>query len=102
MRPLTIAAPAPAESSALAPKPLDEPPHCQDFAPGGEAIEIPFEAKHLEVRTSGRPGLAVEWDSGSLVIEPKRYSALLELRSGVLKAGDEERFSIRFHLLAPE
>ena len=36
------------------------------------------------------------------MIEPKRYSALLELRSGVLKAGDEERFSIRFHLLAPE
>ena len=54
------AAPARVESSALAPKPGDEPPHCQDFAPGGEAIEIPAEAKHLEVRTSGRPGLAVD------------------------------------------
>src|SRR5208283_4898615 len=36
--------------------------HCEDFAPGGAAIEIPVDANHLEVRTPGRPGLAMDWD----------------------------------------
>jgi hypothetical protein len=76
--------------------------HCADFAPGGAAIEIPADANHLEVRTSGRPGLAVDWDSGRLTIEPKRYSALVELHSAALKAGDETRVALHFHVLAPE
>jgi Glycosyl hydrolases family 35 len=76
--------------------------HCDDFAPGGAAIEIPADANHLEVRTAGRPGLAIDWDSGRLTIAPKRYSALLELRSAALKPGDETRATLRFRILTSE
>jgi Glycosyl hydrolases family 35 len=79
-----------------------ETEHCDDFAPGGAAIEIPADANHLEVRTAGRPGLAMDWDSGRLTIEPKRYSALLELRSAALKPGDETRATLRFRVLTSE
>jgi len=76
--------------------------HCDDFAPGGAAIEIPADSNHLEVRTAGRPGLAIDWDSGRLTIAPKRYSALLELRSAALKPGDETRATLRFRILTSE
>jgi glycosyl hydrolase family 35 len=76
--------------------------HCEDFAPGGAAIEIPSDANHLEVRTPGRPGLAIDWDAGRLTIEPKRYSALVELRSAALKPGEETRAALHFRVLAPE
>ena len=37
-----------------------------------------------------------------LTIEPKRYSALLDLHSPVLKPGEETRTTLRFHVLAPD
>jgi hypothetical protein len=76
--------------------------HCEDFAPGGAPIEIPADANHLEVRTSGRPGLAIDWDTGRLTIEPKRYSALVDLRSAAIKPGEEIRAALHFRVLAPE
>jgi hypothetical protein len=76
--------------------------HCEDFVPGGVTTEVPADANHLEVRTPGRPGLAMDWDSGRTTVEPKRYSAQVELRSAILKPGDETRAALRFHVLAPE
>jgi hypothetical protein len=91
------------DAAALAAKDSDSvADHCEDFAPGGAPIEVQADANHLEVRTPGRPGLAMDWDSGRLTIESKRYSALVELRSAALKAGDETRVALHFHVLAPE
>ncbi|HUJ80758.1 MAG TPA: hypothetical protein VLW83_02690, partial [Candidatus Acidoferrales bacterium] len=95
-------APQPNETPAPASARATETEQCEDFAPGGAAREIPADANHLEVRTAGRPGLAFDWDSGRLTIEPKRYSALLELHSAILKPGEETRATLRFHVLAPD
>ncbi len=92
----------PNETPAPASAPAPEAEHCEDFVPGGAALEIPADANHLEVRTAGRPGLAFDWDTGRLKIEPKRYSALLELHSAILKPGEETRATLRFHVLAPD
>jgi hypothetical protein len=91
-----------AEVSTAAPQGAAASENCQDFAPGSTVIEVPTTANHLEVRTAGRPGLAFDWDSGILTIAPKRYSALLELHSRVLKPGEEFRATLRFRVLAPE
>ena len=90
------------ETPVPASAPTAEAAQCQDFAPGGAAMEIPADANHLEVRTPGRPGLAFDWDAGRLTIQPKRYSALLELHSAVLKPGDAARITLQFHVLAPD
>ncbi|MGA8075601.1 MAG: beta-galactosidase [Candidatus Acidiferrales bacterium] len=92
----------PNETPASASSPAPEAEHCEDFAPGGAALEIPPDANHLEVRTLGRPGLAFDWDAGRLTIEPMRYSALLELHSAVLKPGEKTHATLRFHVLAPD
>ena len=70
--------------------------------PAAQRLKFRRDANHLEVRTAGRPGLAIDWDSGRLTIEPKRYSALLELHSAAMKPGDETRATLRFHVLTSE
>ncbi len=81
---------------------VGEAEHCADFAPGGATTEIPADANHLELRTSGRPGVAMDWDSARVTIEPKRYSALVKLRTATLKPGDETHLMLQFRVLAPE
>jgi len=76
--------------------------HCEDFVPGGPALNLPEEANQLEVRTRGRPGVAVEWDSGKMVVEPQRYSLLLELQSRELAPGEELKMSTIFRALPAE
>ena len=44
----------------------------------------------------------MDWDSGRVTIEPKRYSALVELRTAALKPGEEMRAALHFRVLAPE
>lgn len=92
---------APSEQTPPAAQaPIADEANCRDFAPGGAAIEIPADANHIEVRTPGRPGVALDWDSGRITIQPKRYSALLELHSAVLKPGEDWRAKLHFRILA--
>jgi hypothetical protein len=78
------------------------PETCHDFAPGAPTIEIPADANHLELRTPGRPGVSLDWDAGSLSIEPKRFSALLRITYPAFAPGAELKSTIRFHVLPVE
>jgi hypothetical protein len=76
--------------------------HCEDFVPGGPGMDLPADANHLELRTRGRPGIALDWDSGRMSIEPKRYSVLLKLQSPPLMPGVELKTTTKFHVLPAE
>ncbi|MGB9405375.1 MAG: beta-galactosidase [Candidatus Acidiferrales bacterium] len=76
--------------------------HCENFAPGGAIVEVPIDAKHLELRAPGRPGLALDWESGRMSVEPKRFSVLLRLTFPSLAAGAEMKSTLRFHVLPAE
>jgi len=76
--------------------------HCQEFVPGGQRINLPNDTRHFELHTPGRPGIALEWDSGSLSVEPKRFSVLLELQSRQLSPGEELKATTTFHILPAE
>ncbi len=52
---------------------------CQPFVVAGNPLEVPEEAGRIEVRTPGRPTLAMEWSAGRVTIEQKIYSALVLL-----------------------
>ncbi|HXW16714.1 MAG TPA: beta-galactosidase [Candidatus Acidoferrales bacterium] len=91
---------ASSQSPPQSPQPANA--HCEDFVPGGPALQIPDEANHLEVRTTGRPGLALDWDSGKMSIEPKRFSVLLQLTSQPLVPGIELKTATKFRVLSAE
>ena len=56
---------------------------CEAFVLNGNEIQIPASAVRLEMRTPGRPTLAMEWTAGRVTIQQKLYSArvLLEFPS---------------------
>lgn len=74
------------------------PPHCEEFAPERGRIAVPESVRRVEIITPGRPGLAVEWKTGALAIEMKRFSVLLELRIPAA-VGEQERATVRYTLL---
>jgi hypothetical protein len=79
--------------------------HCEDFKPAGEPIELPAGTKRVEVRTTGRPAMTLEWDCaaecGRMTIEPKHFSALLLLKFPKLTRGaDPAQYTI--HIRARE
>jgi hypothetical protein len=77
--------------------------HCTRFEPNGKTLELPPEANRLEVITPGQPGLAMEWDTGTVVIEMKEFSALVKLRPAVSAAtGESARFHLRYTVLPVE
>jgi len=53
--------------------------HCSAFVLSGSEIQIPAGAARLEVRTPGRPTLAMEWAAGRVTIQQKLYSARILL-----------------------
>jgi hypothetical protein len=53
--------------------------HCTAFTLNGSEIRIPADAARLEIRTSGRPTLAMEWAAGRITIQQKLYSARILL-----------------------
>jgi hypothetical protein len=68
--------------------------HCELFVPGGDSL-APFPgATRVEVRTPGRPGLALDWSGAGagarLTIEQKRYTVLLRLSFSALDPGGAE------------
>jgi hypothetical protein len=77
---------APADSKESAQPVQDEKAnlHCEDFSPNGKIIELPADARRVEVHTAGHPATALEWDCGSacsqMQIEPKNFSALFRLQ----------------------
>jgi hypothetical protein len=79
--------------------------HCEDFKPEGEPIELPVGTKRVEVRTTGRPAMTLEWDCaaecGRMTVEPKHLSALLLLKFPKLTPGaDPAQYAI--HIRARE
>jgi hypothetical protein len=53
--------------------------HCSAFVLSGSEIQIPAGAARLEIRTPGRPTLAMEWAAGRITIQQKLYSARILL-----------------------
>jgi hypothetical protein len=85
--------------------------HCEAFSPDRAAVELPKGSHRLEVRTPGRPGLALEWGCtkppaqpcGQMRIEMMRFSALLKLQFPPLTpGGGGGEYSIRFSVLPAE
>jgi hypothetical protein len=74
------------------------PSHCEEFAPERGRTAVPESVRRVEIITPGRPGLAVEWKAGTLAIEMKRFSVLLELRIPAA-VGEQERATVRYTLL---
>ena len=85
--------------------------HCEAFSPEHAAVELPEGSRQLEVRTPGRPGLALEWSCtkppaqpcGQMRIEMKRFSAMLTLQfPPLIPGGEPGEYSIRFSVLPAE
>ncbi|HEV2297842.1 MAG TPA: beta-galactosidase [Candidatus Acidoferrales bacterium] len=77
--------------------------HCEVFAPGGSPIVVPAGVNRLEVHTPGRAALAVEWNFGDMLIEPKVYSALLKLQfPPLMPGGPAGNYSVHLRLLSAD
>jgi hypothetical protein len=78
--------------------------HCEDFVHGGKPIRVPDGETRVEIRTPGRPGIAMEWtcdeSCARLTIEPKNFSALFHLEFPPIPPGSEAKgMTMRFRLL---
>lgn len=72
---------------------------CSGFVARGNPIEIPATAARIEIRTPGRPTLAMEWTAGRVTIEQKQYSAriLLEFPArGSGNGGENASYVVRY------
>jgi hypothetical protein len=58
---------------------VDRDGNCSPFVLSGSEIQIPQGAARLEIRTPGRPTLAMEWKAGRATIQQKLYSARILL-----------------------
>jgi Glycosyl hydrolases family 35 len=66
----------------------DNSAHCTAFALNGSEMQIPAGVERLEVRTPGRPTLAMEWTAGRVTIQQKLYSARILLEFPAHAAAD--------------
>lgn len=76
---------------------------CVAFAAAGHAIDLPADAARLEVRTPGRPTLAMEWAAGRITVEQKLYSARILLEfpvrdaaNGVTNGAEDVSYVVRY------
>jgi hypothetical protein len=76
---------------------------CVAFVLTGNEIQIPANAGRLEVRTVGRPTLAMEWTAGRATIQQKLYSVriLLELparatTNGAANGAEDVSYVVRY------
>jgi len=64
---------------------------CRDFTRDGDPIAIPNGVSKVEIRDPGHPTIEIGWDCsklcGQMTIEPKYFSALLELQFSPLVPG---------------
>ena len=71
--------------------------HCEDFVPSGKPIVVPAEIARLEVQTSGRSTLTVEWTGVNATILPKNFSARIEfILPAPLPGSAPAEFSLRY------
>jgi hypothetical protein len=78
--------------------------HCEDFSPNGKIIELPADARRVEVHTAGHPATALEWECGKacpqMKIEPRNFSALFRLQFPPLTPGaDLAQYTLRIRAL---
>jgi len=79
--------------------------HCENFTASAPAMEVPIDRKSVEVRTPGRPVVAIEWECDTacpkMTIEPKNFSALFRLEFPPLTPGDAvAQYTVRIRVLA--
>ena len=97
----------PADASSNSDAAHDAGKHCEEFVRGGKPIDLPAEAKQVEVRTPGRAGVALEWECAAecarMTIEPKNFSALFRLMFPPLAAGGKAaQYTIHARALGAE
>jgi hypothetical protein len=79
--------------------------HCESFIASAPAMEVPLDRKSVEVRTPGRPVMAIEWDCEKfcpkMTIEPKNFSGLFRLEFPPLTPGaGAAQYTVRIRVLA--
>jgi len=77
--------------------------HCENFTASAPAMQVPIDRKSVEVRTPGRPVMAIEWDCDSacpkMTIEPQNFSALFSLEFPPLTPGAGAQYTVRIRVL---
>lgn len=76
--------------------------HCEDFAPSGQPVIIPAEITRLEIHSTGRTTLTVEWTSARATIVPRNFSAQVEFAiPAPLPGGAPAEFTLRYTVGEP-
>jgi hypothetical protein len=91
-------------ASPIIPAPAKSAPamHCEDFIASGKPIVIPAEITRLEVQTSGRSTLIVEWTGVNVTIVPKDFSAGVEfILPAPLPGSAPSEFTLRYTVGEP-
>jgi hypothetical protein len=71
--------------------------HCEDFVASGKPIAIPPEVTRLEVQTSGRSTLIVEWTGVNTAIASRTFSAQIEFAlTAPLPGSAPSEFTLRY------
>src|SRR5882672_11076858 len=70
--------------------------HCEDFVASGGQITIPAEIARLEIQTTGRSTLTVEWTSAQVIIVPKIYSAEIKFALPAPPGAPPVEFTLRY------
>jgi hypothetical protein len=63
------------------------------------ALELPKDARRMEVRTPDRGILVLEWDAGEMRVEMKSHSALLRLRFPAAAGTEALRNTVRLQAM---
>jgi hypothetical protein len=76
--------------------------HCEDFVPLGEPVIIPAEITRLEIHSSGRTTLTVEWTSAHATIVHRNFSAQVEFAiPAPLPGAAPAEFTLRYTVGEP-
>ena len=71
--------------------------HCENFSASGAPIVIPAEITRLEIQTSGRSSLIVEWSGVHATIVPRTFSAQVDFVLPALQPGAApSEFTLRY------
>jgi hypothetical protein len=76
--------------------------HCEDFIASGKPVVIPVGITRLEVQTSGRSTLTVEWTGVNASIVPKKFSAQVQFAlPAPLPGSAPSEFTLRYTVGEP-
>jgi hypothetical protein len=76
--------------------------HCEDFDLSGEPVMIPSEITRLEIHSTGRTTLTVEWTSARATIVPRNFSAQVEFAiPAPLPGAAPAEFTLRYTVGEP-